>query len=62
LEAKAKTGKRRPIAPQGLRHISIQATATQREGWELCSKLFDYGEYLSVEIDMEAKTATVLGK
>jgi hypothetical protein len=27
---------------------------------ELCSKWFEYGEYLTVEIDTEAETCTVL--
>jgi hypothetical protein len=29
---------------------------------EICSKWFEYGEYLRVEIDTEANTATVLSK
>jgi hypothetical protein len=31
-----------------------------RKVQELCSTWFSYGEYLTVEIDTEAKTCTVL--
>jgi predicted metal-dependent phosphoesterase TrpH len=40
--------------------IEAIADARVRKVQELCSTWFSYGEYLTVEIDTEAKTCTVL--
>lgn len=43
------------------RERAVLADGRYEEVRELCSTWFKYGEYLTVEIDTEARTATVCG-
>jgi len=47
---------------EGLSNEELEAIKEPRKEAirELCSQWFEYGEYLTVEIDTEAKTCTVL--
>jgi uncharacterized protein YggE len=49
---------------EGLDEDERQAVidARKEKVQELCNKWFEYGEYLRVEIDTEAKTCTVLSE
>jgi hypothetical protein len=50
------------LEPLGLDEDESEAVADVRRGKirEVCSKWFRYGEYLTVEIDTEAETCTVV--
>jgi hypothetical protein len=48
------------IAGLSPREREAVAGTRREELGELCGTWFEYGEYLEVEIDTEAKTATVL--
>lgn len=47
---------------EGLNRVEIEAVADQRkeEFSDLCGAWFRYGEYLTVEIDTDAKTCVVV--